>query len=78
MPRKYVPKTPAEKVEGKRRRMRAHTHNSYHGFVSMSQRQMITILHSDSTTTDAKDIAADILARLGDLKEALATRVDEE
>lgn len=56
--------------------MRAHLHNSYHGYVAMSERQMIAILHADSTTEEAKDIAADILARLRELKDALKTRRD--
>lgn len=76
MPSKYIPKTNQEKEEGTRRRMRAHLHNSYHGFVAMSERQMLGILHADTTTEEAKDIAADILARLRELKDALKTRRD--
>lgn len=76
MPKKYVPVSPADKLAGRERRLRAHRHNSYHGFVAMSVRQMIQILHADTTTEEAKDIAAYILARLHELKEQLKTRVD--
>lgn len=76
MPKKYVPVSPADKLAGRERRMRAHLHNSYHGYVAMSERQMIAILHADTTTAEAKDIAADILARLRELKDALKTRRD--
>lgn len=76
MPRKYVPVPESQKADGRARRMRAHRHNGYHGFVAMSQRQMLGILHADTTTEEAKDIAADILARLRELKDALKTRRD--
>ena len=76
MPRKYVPVAEHLKADGRARRMRAFQHNSYTGFVCMSERQMIQILHADTTTDEAKDIAADILARLRELKEQLKTRVD--
>lgn len=76
MPKKYVPVAEHLKADGRARRMRAHQHNSYHGFVAMSERQMIQILHADTTTEEAKDIAADILARLRELKDALKTRRD--
>ena len=76
MPRKYVPVAEHLKADGRERRLRAHRHNSYHGYVAMSERQMIQILHADTTTDEAKDIAADILARLRELKEQLKTRVD--
>lgn len=76
MPKKYVPVSPADKLAGRERRMRAHLHNSYHGYVAMSERQMIAILHADTTTDEAKDTAASILALVGDLKEQLKTRID--
>lgn len=76
MPRKYIPKTPEQKAEGRARQMRAHHHNSYLGFVTMGQRQMMTVLHADTTTEEAKDTASSILALLGELHEQLKTRVD--
>lgn len=76
MPRKYVPVAEHLKADGRARRMRAFQHNSYTGFVCMSERQMIQILHADTTTDEAKDTAASILAQLRDLKEQLKTRVD--
>ena len=76
MPKKYVPVAEHLKADGRARRMRAFQHNSYTGFVCMSERQMIQILHADTTTDEAKDIAADILARLRELTEQLKTRVD--
>ena len=76
MPKKYVPVAEHLKADGRERRLRAHRHNSYHGFVAMSERQMLQILHADTTTDEAKDIAADILARLRELRDALKTRRD--
>ena len=76
MPKKYVPVAEHLKADGRERRLRAHRHNGYHGFVAMSERQMIQILHADTTTDEAKDIAADILARLRELRDALKTRRD--
>ena len=76
MPKKYVPVAEHLKADGRERRLRAHRHNSYHGYVAMSERQMIAILHANSTTEEAKDIAADILARLRELGDALKTRRD--
>ena len=76
MPKKYVPVSPADKLTGRERRMRAFQHNSYTGFVCMSERQMIQILHADTTTHEAKDTAASILDQLRELKEQLKTRVD--
>lgn len=76
MPKKYVPVAEHLKADGRARRMRAFQHNSYTGFVCMSERQMIQILHADTTTHEAKDTAASILAHLQDLKEQLKTRVD--
>lgn len=76
MPRKYVPVAEHLKADGRERRLRAHRHNSYHGYVAMSERQMIQILHADTTTDETKDTAASILAQLQDLKEQLKTRVD--
>lgn len=74
MPRKYV-KT-GQTPEGKARRLRAHFHNSLQGFAAMMERQCLTILNSDTTTYEAKDTAAGILALCGDLKEQLKIRVD--
>lgn len=74
MPRKYV-KT-GNTPEGTARRLRAHYHNRLMGYATMSERQMLEILNSDTTTDEAKDIAADILARLRQLKDALKTRRD--
>ena len=76
MPKKYVPVAEHLKADGRERRLRAHRHNSYHGYVAMSERQMIQILHADTTTDETKDTAASILAQLQDLKEQLKTRVD--
>lgn len=76
MPKKYVPVAEHLKADGRERRLRAHRHNSYHGYVAMSECQMIQILHADTTTDETKDIAADILARLRELKDALKTRRD--
>lgn len=42
----------------------------------MMQKQCLTILHADTTTDEAKDTAASILALVGDLKEQLKTRID--
>lgn len=74
MPRKYI-KT-GMTPEGTARRMRAHQHNSYHGYAAMMERQAITILHADSTTDETKDTAASIMALARDLKEQLKTRRD--
>ena len=76
MPRKYVPVDPSLKAEGKARRMRAYYHNRLMGYATMSERQMLEILHADTTTDETKDTAASILAQLQDLKEQLKTRVD--
>ena len=76
MPKKYVPVAEHLKADGRERRLRAFQHNSYTGFVCMSERQMIQILHADTTTHEAKDTAASILAHLQHLKEQLKTRVD--
>lgn len=76
MPRKYVPVAEHLKADGRARRLRAHRHNSYHGYVALSEQQMVSILYADTTTEEAKDIAASILAQLRDLKEQLKIRVD--
>ena len=76
MPKKYVPVAEHLKADGRERRLRAHRHNSYHGYAAMSERQMLSILHADTTTEVAKDIAAGILVRLSELKDALKTRRD--
>lgn len=74
MPKKYI-KT-GQTPEGRARRLRAFQHNSYSGFAMMMQKQCLTILHADTTTDEAKDTAASILALVGDLKEQLKTRID--
>ena len=74
MPRKYI-KT-GQTLEGKARRLRAFEHNSYSGYAMMMQKQCLKILHADTTTDEAKDIASSILALVSELKEELKTRVD--
>lgn len=76
MPRKYVPVDPSLKAEGKARRLRAHYHNRLMGYATMSERQMLEIVNSDTTTDETKDIAATILAHLRELRVALKTRRD--
>lgn len=73
---KYIPVDPSLKEDGKRRRMRAHFHNRLMGYAVMSERQMLEIINSDTATEEVADIAATILAHLGDLRVALKTRRD--
>lgn len=76
MPSKYVPVDPSLKADGTRRRLRAHYHNRLMGYATMSQRQMLEILNSDTATEEVADIAATIVAHLQELREALKTRRD--
>lgn len=55
---------------------RAMRHNGLHGSVSMAQIAMEQVLSIDSTTHEAKQIAANIRPLLSDLKIALKIRVD--
>ena len=56
--------------------MRAYYHNRLMGYATMSERQMLEIVNSDTATEEAADIAATILAHLRELRVALKTRRD--
>lgn len=74
MPRKYV-KT-GESPEGRERRLRAFRHNAMSGHVRMMQMQLLNMITSDTTTPEAKAIAADMRKMTDDLLGSLKTRVD--
>lgn len=46
------------------------------GYATMSERQMLEIVNSDTATEEVADIAATILAHLRELRVALKTRRD--
>lgn len=76
MPSKYIPtgQTPS----GTERRLRAFKHNSYGGYVAMSERQLLTIIGAETATEEAKLICDELLTGYRKLREALKTRVDPE
>ena len=74
MPKIYVKK--GQTPEGTARRLRAFRHNGYLGYTSMTRRQMLTIIDSDSVTDEAAELAKKIALLATDLAEALKTRVD--
>lgn len=76
MPRKYIPKTPEEKAEGRARQMHAHKHNGLTGYVAMMQRQLMEMRRADSTCHETKAIANEMLNLSVKLKESLKTRID--
>lgn len=72
-------KTPDKRVfspGGQARRLAALKHNQLNGYVHLTQRNMYSIGMSDTTTVDAKRIAAEIYKLCEQLKLELKTRID--
>jgi len=57
-------------------KLRRHRHNSFLGHVGMCKANMIAIIHSDTTTPEAKAIASKILDLALMLGPTLRKRVD--
>lgn len=70
------PDTRVFSPEGQARRLAALKHNQLTGYAALAQRNMYSIGMSDTTTVDAKKIAAEIWKLCEDLKVELKTRID--
>lgn len=53
-----------------------HRHNSFTGFVAMSERNMQTIIDSKTATKEAKDHTLTVLTALKALRESIKVRDD--
>lgn len=57
-------------------RQRVWRHNAFSGSARMMQMQLQSILDSDSTTSETKFIAGQMLTKAEDLAKSLKTRID--
>lgn len=62
--------------EVRAKRMRIWKHNTFQGHCSMADKNLQTIIESDSVTDEARKLAAEIREKVQALRELIKVRVD--